>query len=160
MDSWTTRKTTTRICGICNNSFEKKIGLLRYCSPECSKLAHLKYHKEHRKASVENTLRSIIAGCKNRAKRKGLECDITSEYVLDLLNKQNGLCSVTGIKLESSTANTKFNSSPWTVTIDRKDSNKGYTKDNIHLVCYMYNSCKNRWSHEQVIQMCKGVLKN
>lgn len=76
-----------------------------------------------------------------------------------MFKQQNGLCKATGIPLESSQANSKVYSSPWTITVDRIDSSKGYMRDNVQLVCYMYNSAKNRWTHEEVLTMCQGVLK-
>ena len=156
--AWENRKYKPVICVQCQESFEATGPSSKLCSKEC-RTRHLNnYMRDRRRASIDGSLESIVAGCRNRAKRRGLECDIDVEYVLDLYQKQEGLCAATGIKLESSQANTKSFSSPWTITVDRKDSTKGYTKDNIQLVCYMYNSCKNRWTHEDVLIMCEGVL--
>ena len=159
MDSWTTRKYITKICPLCNTSFTKKMGFTKYCSPECSRKGHLERESFRRRSSVEYTLRVIAAGCKNRAKRTGKECDIDVQYLLDKLKEQDGKCAMTGVELLSSRTNTRINSHPHTVTVDRIDSTKGYTKDNVQIVSYIYNCAKNNWSHDDVIQMAKGVLK-
>ena len=154
------KRKTNRIslCCICNKELINLFGHTKACSPECRRIHNCQYQVNRRRNSVTASLRSITAGCKNRAKRKNYPCDIDSAFVLDLYHKQNGRCAITNMELAASNSNTKHDMNPLTITIDRKDSTKGYTKDNIQLVTLMYNVCKNRWSHEQVIEFAKGVL--
>ncbi len=159
MSSYEKRKFKSYTCVVCDNVFTSQASFGKTCSTKCRNKYLNDYNIKRRQTSVESSLCTIVAGCRSRAKRRGLECDIDFDYVKQLLVKQQGLCAMTGAVLECSNANTKRNSSPNTVSIDRIDSNKGYTKDNIRLVTYMYNSCKGRWTDFDVIQMCKGVLK-
>lgn len=62
-------------------------------------------------------------------------------------------CEVTGVDLVLSNRN--FN--PYTASIDRIDPSKGYTKDNVRIVCLIYNYCKNRFNEDTVIQFLKKV---
>lgn len=148
-------------CEICAKSFEAEFRgqAPLTCSEDCWREKQRRYMKARRKSSLEETLRSIVAGCRNRAKRKDYECNIDIEFMLDLLTKQNGRCAATNIPLEASAANTKMYSNPWTISVDRIKNERGYTKDNVRLVTYMYNTCKGQWTEEQVVHMCKGRLE-
>lgn len=44
--------------------------------------------------------------------------------------------------------------------MDRIDSNKDYTKDNIQLTCKLANMMKHELSHEQFIKLCHIVGEN
>lgn len=157
-NTWVHRKEITSACVICGSTFSAQTIWKKTCSPNCKKEYINIYSNKRRKDSIEGTLGSIVASCIYRAKKKNLPVDIDLMYVLRLLEKQQGLCAVTGIELMPSATNTKKESNPWTVSVDRIDSTKGYTKDNIRLVCLMYNICKGIWTDADVRLMCEGVL--
>lgn len=46
------------------------------------------------------------------------------------------------------------------MSIDRVDNDKWYTMDNIEIVCYMYNTMKNRFSYEEVLKVAKWIIEN
>ena len=148
-------------CEVCSHRFEVDYQgtAPKTCSDRCWTIRNNQYNKAYRKSHVTKTLSTITAGCKNRARRKGYECDIDYKYMLWLLDQQSGRCAITGVVLESSAANTKTYSNPWTISVDRIDNTRGYTKDNVRLVTYMYNTCKGQWTDEQVVHMCKGILE-
>lgn len=78
---------------------------------------------------------------KYRAKRKSLSFDILKE---DLVIPE--FCPVLGIKLEPHKGR-KGDSSP---SLDRVDSTKGYTKDNIQVISNRANHIKNNASLEEL----------
>lgn len=158
MSNWSKRKPKTFTCVQCGNIFSKISNQAKLCSKECFVIYNNAYQLNRRKKSIEASLRHILYGCKNRARRHGLEYDLSVEFILNLLKMQEHKCAVTKIPLEATAGNTKTYSSPKTISIDRIDSNRGYTKDNVRLVTYMYNSCKGQWTDEQVREMCVGVL--
>ena len=144
-------------CKICDKEFKVTRGVSHTCSLHCRHQAALNYQLQYRKKSVTNTLRTIVAGCKSRANRKNLECDITIEFILYLLEKQKGRCAVTNVILEPTAAINRNGYKPNTVSVDRIDSLKGYTKDNVRLVTTIYNTAKNMWTDNDVLEMCKEL---
>ena len=87
--------------------------------------------------SVDIILRDRLSTSKARAIHKQLPFDIDLEFLTQLYNKQNGKCYYTNELLSLSTNN------DMTLSIDRLNSSKGYTKDNIVLCSKVINSIKN-----------------
>lgn len=147
-------------CKICGLEFKYFSSIAPHtCSDTCKKEKTNAYHRSRRQ-TVEGTLRTITAGCKNRARRKELPCDIDTDFIIALYKQQNGKCARTGITLEPSNASGKIRWNPNTITIDRINSAKGYTKDNVQLVTLMYNNCKSNFTHKDVVNFCKQVIEN
>lgn len=69
---------------------------------------------------------------------------ITVEDVVALWDKQNGRCAISGMPMAHEFKNLR------SVSIDRIDSDLGYTLDNIQLVCQWVNYAKNRYSNAEI----------
>ena len=87
-------------------------------------------------------------------KRKNKNCFITVEHLHDVWQRQEGLCAYTKLPLSSEAHQLN------TVSLDRIDSDKDYTADNIQLVCVPINRMKLDYSEDQFIQLCKLVAQN
>lgn len=130
------------------------------CSEKCRKAYFSRYESDRRASSVESTLEALAVQIKSRAKRNGKEYNLSKEFLLDLLSKQSGLCAQTGRTLEPSSfvEGSKYRAHKNTVSVDRVDSSKGYTKDNVQLVVYHYNLAKSAFTQEEMMELCKDVL--
>jgi len=94
----------------------------------------------------------------NRKNRK--ECLVSIEDLKDVWNKQNGYCAYSNLKLVLPTHSDICPDVPYKVaSVDRIDSSKPYTKDNIQFVSRTINYAKNSMPHQE---MCKfiDILKN
>ncbi len=91
--------------------------------------------------------KQLCGSMKSRAIKKGLSFNITPELVHALIAVQNNKCAVTKTPFDFS-ASEKYARNPLAPSIDRKDNNKGYTFDNIQVVCAWFNLLKNEWSDE------------
>lgn len=78
-------------------------------------------------------------------------CDISLEFLLEMFEKQGGKCYYSGYPM-----NTK-RGSPYVVSIDRKDSSRGYHADNVVLACWRVNKMKQDFSVEDFIETCKAI---
>lgn len=103
------------------------------------------YHK----AKLNNQEKWLFKQAKRRAKEKNLEFTITLEDVI--IPK---ICPIMGEPLEY----IPNGYHPYSPSIDRIDSSKGYTKDNIQIISSIANRMKWDATREQLITFCKGVL--
>lgn len=111
-----------------------------------------KKHKSNYFSDLRYRCRQLVNSAKRRAERKGLVFELTPEILYVLVYAQNHKCAVTGTKLELG-ASTKYHRNPNAPSIDRKDSDGGYTLDNIQIVAAWYNLMKNEWSDEDARDM-------
>ena len=78
---------------------------------------------------------------------------------LDWLYKRLYFCERTGIEF-----NIGYNGSNYsdrdlrTPSIDKINPELGYTKDNCQIVCWWYNVSKQRFTDEEVIELCRKVV--
>jgi len=116
----------------------------------------------------ENIIRSLYATTKDNVNRrhKNLSFEITVNDITDTYNKQNGICKLSGCIMTSyaynidNTDNKKIIIHNWNVSIDRIDSNKGYTTDNIQLVSNVINRMKSDMTNEEFIEICNLVTNH
>lgn len=107
------------------------------------------YQYDHKYRTIENFLRSLVNGVKGRCRARSIKFDINFDCINKLYIEQNGRCLLTGIKLELKKP--KDNNSrpfPFSPSIDRIDSNKGYTKNNIRLICWSMNNSLNMYGED------------
>lgn len=111
--------------------------------------------KEDRKAAYNddtNYAKYILQRCQERARRKDLECTIT---IKDIVIPE--ICPVLGIRLERNKGTGK--AAPNSPSVDRIDSSKGYTPDNIQILSYKANCMKNNATAEELRLFAEWVLK-
>ena len=107
---------------------------------------------------MKTEYRWYLSSIKRRAKRKNIDFDLTLEFILDLLKQQNYCCALTGdpiilAKKEPRKNNNLIN----TASLDRKDSSKGYTKDNIQWLHKSVNDMKWHYPEKYFKEICKKV---
>lgn len=89
-----------------------------------------------------------------RARHKQ-EIDITPDYLEKLWEEQNGKCAITGLPINLQYWNTR--KTPFSASLDRKDSSKGYLKGNVQFVAYSVNMAKNNFTDEQIKEFFDAV---
>lgn len=87
----------------------------------------------------KNFLRALVYSCKAKQRTHNVECNITVEELELLYILQNKKCYYCNIILNTKIGNRQCDQ----ISIDRKDSNKGHTNDNIVLSCLFCNHAKN-----------------
>lgn len=98
---------------------------------------------------------NICRFTKARAKKHGWAYDLNREWVSAQLNEIGWKCQVTGIPFERIGKN--FFESWTSVSIDRIDSSKGYTRDNVQFVIAWVNKAKAQLPMDKFIDFCKVV---
>jgi hypothetical protein len=103
--------------------------------------------------SRKNPEKTLLLAAKSRAKAKNLEFNITENDIC--INKT---CPVLGIAIEKSDKTNNYNS----ISLDRLDSTKGYTKDNINIISLRANKIKSDATFEEfeaIYKWWKSELK-
>jgi len=88
------------------------------------------------------------------------ENNLTIEFLAYLWEKQKGICTLTGYKMLKPAAQKHGGTAHKglrTASLDRIDSGKGYTKDNVQLLCYFANLGKNKFSHQEVLDFLEPL---
>ena len=101
----------------------------------------------------KNPKKTILVNAKKRAAYKNLEFNITEDDICI-----NEICPVFGIIIERSDKRQKYNSP----SLDRLDSSKGYTKDNINIISFRANFIKGNATFEEfeaIYKWWKSELK-
>lgn len=120
-------------CRVCDIAYQEK---RRKNNKEKNKEYGRNYQKERRK-NFEYRLQMLLNSSKQRATLKNREHSLTLEDIKQLY-PSDGKCPVFGFDLEFGNAGFR-ETSP---SIDRIDSSKGYTRDNIQIISWKANRLK------------------
>ena len=111
-----------------------------------------KLQKIHKEACHKNWLKILLANCRLRHKQSShINCEITIEDLIEIYEKQQGLCALTKVKMDHKVA---LNS----ISIDRKDNNLGYTKENVHLVTKWINVGRRTATLEEIQKAIQEII--
>ena len=91
------------------------------------------------------------------AKRRNLIFDISMEDAWNLFLKQNKKCAYTGWDIEFGSP---YRNIKTTASLDRIDSSKGYTIDNIQWLHKDVNYMKSNMCPKRFIEICKTITNN
>jgi len=118
-------------------------------------------HKEHSlySPSLHRYLSRLTSSARGGARARGLVFAIDADDVLGRFLAQNGRCALTGMRM-SHRHGTRQDRAWGSASIDRRDNNRNYTLDNIHLVCRAVNIMKNDMTLEEFGAWCKRVVVN
>lgn len=144
-DSFISKKSQTHIPVRCKCGFETNIN--KYCliSPTssmcCSSCASFK--------GVGDLAGAYITELKSRSeKKRGLEFNISTKYIWDLLVKQDFKCALTGVNI---TVSKNWRKEKFTASLDRIDSSKGYIVGNVQWLHKTINRLKSNFPEDQLI---------
>lgn len=99
-----------------------------------------------RYTSLDRYIRDNVLKIVRRAKKSGIPCDITPEYCMNLIEKQNNKCIYTGIELEHKPHNKSGNN----YSLDKIDPIYGYTMGNVVWTTQRINTIKNNITPDEM----------
>lgn len=132
------RNGRSRSCGCDKSRYDKVVG---------SKNKRFKGHKD-----IRGTIWSHI---RNGALNRGIEFALGIEEAWALFEKQERKCALTGLAICFDKCRGDS-----TASLDRIDSSKGYTIDNVQWVHKDVNIMKNRYGMEYFVEICRLVTTN
>lgn len=147
-------KLPVRVCKVCEISFKPTNYIQKYCSNLCCSSLQVERSYKYLNGNFYGYILLLI----KKEERKHLKV----EDILEIYNKQNGLCAISKVPLTciKIPKTTKVHTN---LSIDRIDSNKGYELDNIQLVCAIINTMKLNLSMDEFawwVKQAAGGLEN
>ena len=126
---------------------------------DITKTEQLEYWKQacgKYRSTLKSKVHLLFRNCKKRAKKHQWDFDLTKEWIKEKID--NGRCELSGEKFNCDVGifNTHFN--PFTPSVDRINSSKGYTKDNCRVVIAAVNMGIGEWGLDQYISIAKKVI--
>jgi len=160
-------KENSQVCSRCKNKkplnefykngcFDDGIAKYRAICKCCILASRVTEHKLTYSDKIirkHSSCKNYISTLLNHTSKRKKEFNIDIQYLLDIYERQNGICNISGIKMTHIHGSVSTN-----ISIDRIDSDLGYIKGNIQLVCYITNIMKNKFSMNELILFCKEIL--
>lgn len=113
-------------------------------------LTHTELQHRHRR-TLKGTISNKLQSCKKNARLKGLSFNLTTPYLTELWNQQQGLCALSGVELG-------FIGTGWcTASVDRIDPSLGYDIGNVQWVAWRVNDAKSNMNNQDFIDMCRAI---
>jgi len=143
-------KPPVKECLVCGEHFKVKCATHKYCSSKCSATHMVTRSYKSLNGNPRRYIMHLI--CKPGRKHLAIES------MLELLEKQNGLCAITGLEM-SFTKRRDGIKVHTNLSIDQIEAGKGYSIDNIQFVCAVINVMKTTLSVQDFRRWCTKVVE-
>ena len=124
------------------------------CKLEQRKAAIATYDND---VKLEKVLQARWLAAKSRAIDKSIPFTITKEDLLTVWKAQNGKCAISGLDMTYELGEGRIYTN---VSIDQIMPSKGYTIDNIQLVCMAVNQLKSDLDMDTILILCSAIVDN
>ena len=117
---------------------------------QCEKCAHIENlsNIKIKNGQIGELTKTRFTRLKRSAEKRGHEFNVSIEYLWNLFNSHNKICSITGDTIND------FKDA----SLDRIDSNIGYIEGNVQWVTRQANLSKHIMTMTQLYEFCKKVL--
>jgi hypothetical protein len=109
---------------------------------------------------VERRAGRLVAACRCRSRRYGVEFDLTKGWVAERLRA--GVCEVTGLPFDISILppreKRKSRTPAFAPSLDRIERGGGYTQENTRVVVFIYNVARSDFEDQELIALAKALL--
>jgi len=100
---------------------------------------------------------SLLSASRSRANKQNLSSSLTKEWIVERIRNP---CPRTGVTFDLKSESTGYGDrGPYIPSLDKIDPSGGYTADNVQVVCWWYNAAKQRFTDNEVMDLCKKVVQ-
>lgn len=103
-------------------------------------------------------LRKAFKSAQSRAKRSGLQFELTFEAVRKMSSDQDDRCAVSRISFGKRRFEEAFVQYPFSPSLDRVNCSQGYIASNVRLVCTAVNFGLGQWGEEVFRTIARSTL--
>lgn len=96
---------------------------------------------------------------RKNAMKRGIPFDLGMDEFEEIVRRCAGACEVTGIVLQRTHNLPAGDRQPFMPSIDRIDSNRGYDKANVRIVCISANLAMNTWGAWVLEELARALAK-
>lgn len=129
---------------------------------EKSRREYLRDPEGHRRRCRESRARNrdlaLFRSARERSKIRGWDFTITREWLRRKL--EAGVCEATGLAFANGNYKGAGHSDPFSASLDRRDSTKGYTPENCRLVLWGLNMALSQWGDHVYAEIATAYLSN
>ena len=129
--------------------------LRRGSSRSCGCIPRARGIRHHNRTGYKGITGDFWDYIKRQAISRGLEFSITIEQAWNILEKQQFKCALSGIAIDL--PKDSYSKKESSTSLDRIDSSKGYTIDNIQWLDKRVNIMKNKFDQREFIQLCQTI---
>lgn len=115
------------------------------------------YVEAKRSSGYRSINGSHFSSIKKSAQIRCLKFEVSKEQIHDLFLIQKCKCKISGVELTMPENNNDYITGDFTASLDRIDSSKGYTIDNIQWVHKKINIMKQNMSDQEFIDWCRII---
>ena len=139
----------TKLITLFSKDKSKRDGVQTACA-QCKRIEMAK-----RRASPYGRSQNLISDARNSSKKRKLEINISRDWIEEKLNR--GICELTGLPFDfTPSKNTYLNK--FAPSLDRINSSKGYTKDNVRVVLCAVNLALGQYNDEEMLPILKAMI--
>lgn len=107
-------------------------------------------------ASYRGVLRAIIKRASGRHSERWPDAPyiLTLTDLVEMWRRQDGLCALTGLKMTWGQGRIR----PTSMSLDRVNSERGYTLDNVRLICHSVNAFRGDGTDAEMLTIARALV--
>lgn len=114
--------------------------------------------QRNRRREMSLCLKRALPAAKHRAAKRHLPFDLTEKWALEQIERQGFKCALTGIPFQAEDDD-PGRLRAYAPSLDRIDCSKGYTVDNVRIVCVAVNIMLLDWGEEIFHRVAEGYRR-
>ncbi len=142
------------ICRPCNLQRKRRVSA-KALSTEAGAVYNRKHAAAYRQ-TPRGRAKLLVYFAERRAKDAGLAFSLACEEIEKTLALGN--CEATGLPFDMGPSLSRHRANPWSPSLDRRDSSKGYTPDNVQVVVAAYNYAKNEYPADVLLRLAHAIV--
>lgn len=103
-------------------------------------------------------LRNLVPNSRRRAGIARFAHDLQNDFGPGLFEQQGGMCAISGLPFSLNEFPLVLVKRPFAPSLDRISSQRGYTADNVRLVCVAVNFGMGQWGEELYLTLARAAV--